>query len=443
MYDLIVIGAGSGGLAAAKKAAKAGLSVCLIEEDRVGGTCVSYGCVPKKLWHAVSKTALTLATASDHGFETQSSPFDWPTVQQKISDVVVRLNNSHQSTCESLGITLIKGTASLASETSVLVNNQEHRGKRILLATGATAHTLPIPGAHFCDTSQSFFSWSTLPTNVVIWGGGYIAVELGGILNALGCKVHIIIRKEHVLTGFDSDFQTELHQRYLASGMVIHSETSISSIQSSGQQLQVECENGLVIDADRVIQALGRSPNTAELNCQAIGIECASNGRIVVNEDYQTSVPSIYAIGDCSNAVQLTPVAIAEGREWVSKVLLKQSFDVDYTVVPTAIFSHPEAATVGVTEADARHEYNNVSTKILRFNPLTSALNQAKKDAVWIKLIFQGEKERLIGVHMVCDNASEIIQCLAIAIQNGVCKQDLDTTMALHPSISEELVTIY
>ena len=300
------------GKAAAKKAAKSGLSVCLIEEDRVGGTCVSYGCVPKKLWHAVSKTALTLATASDHGFDTQSSPFDWSTVQQKISDVVVRLNTSHQSTCESLGITVIKGAASLASDTSVLVNNQEYRGKRILIATGAKAHTLPIPGAHFCDTSQSFFAWSTLPTNVVIWGGGYIAVELGGILNALGCKVHIVIRKEHVLTGFDSDFQTELHHRYLASGMVIHSETSISSIQSSGQQLHVECENGLVIDADRVIQALGRLPNTAELNCQAIGVECMRNGRIVV---VKITRP-LYNIchGDCRNALQLTPVAIAEGE---------------------------------------------------------------------------------------------------------------------------------
>jgi glutathione reductase (NADPH) len=442
MIDLIVIGAGSGGLAAAKRAAGAGKSVVLIENDSIGGTCVTYGCVPKKLWHAISQFRHQANVASHHGWSCEPLAFDWGGVQKRLSDYVTSLNQRHEQTCLDLGIQIIRGTARIASPTSIEVNGAIIQGQRILITVGGKAVRLPIPGGDLCDTSYEFFSWPHLPKSVVIWGGGYIAVELASILNALGTAVDLVIRQDRVLRGFDDDLRQYLQDRYLDRGIRIHAKTAIASVKKADNQLLVTCENGMVFSTEKVIQAVGRVPFTDPLNCQNVGIKTTQNGAIIINDQYQTSVPSIFALGDCIDQVQLTPVAIAQAREWVDLALLNKKFPVDYTFIPTAVFSHPEAATIGKTEVEANATLKNVTVKTLKFNPLTMALTEQHKEPIFIKLILEGDDENIVGIHLSCDGAAEIIQSLAIAMQKGITRQDLDLTMALHPSIMEELVTM-
>jgi glutathione reductase (NADPH) len=443
MFDLIVIGAGSGGLAAAKRAAAAGRSVVLIESDRMGGTCVSTGCVPKKLWHQVSMTRHQCSVANAHGWTLGHVFFDWTRIQPKLNQFIQSLNARHEQKCLDLGIRIIKGNAQLNTPTSVKVNKQLFHGKRILISVGANAQRLTIPGAELCDTSHEFFDWPTLPDRVVIVGGGYIAVELASILNGLGCQVELVIRKSRVLTGFDHDMQMVLQELYTKRGITIHINEHVQAVESMNGTLLVHRQQGNAISADRVILAIGRTPNTQSLGCKKAGVLTRADGAIIVTPSYETSVPSISAIGDCIGGIQLTPVAIAQAREWVDTVLLNRPFPVNYSVIPTAIFSHPEAASVGLSEAEARQQFREVSTTVLRFTPLTSALHDGEKEPVWIKLVFKGDNQEVCGIHMIGDASAEMIQCLAIAVQKGICKTDLDITMALHPSVAEELVTIY
>ena len=443
MFDLIVIGAGSGGLAAAKRAASAGKSVALIENDSIGGTCVTYGCVPKKLWHAISQFCHQATIATHHGWSFNAPNFNWAAVQSRLSDYVTSLNQRHEQKCLDLGIQITRGTARIASPTSIEVNGDIIQGQRILITVGGKAVRLPIPGGDLCDTSYEFFSWPHLPPSVVIWGGGYIAIELASILNALGATVDLVIRQDKILRGFDEDLRQFLQDRYADRGIRIHDKTTIASVKKAANQLTVTCENGTVITTEKVIQAVGRVPCTDSLNCDEVGIQTTQNGAIIINEQYQTSVPSIFALGDCIDQVQLTPVAIAQAREWVDLVLVNKKFPVDYTLIPTAVFSHPEAATIGKTEAEAKATLKNVSVKTLKFNPMTMALTEQHKEPIFMKLILEGDDEKVVGIHLSCDGAAEIIQSLAIAMQKGITKDDLDLTMALHPSIMEELVTIY
>ena len=420
MFDLIVIGAGSGGLAAAKRAALAQKKVALIENDSVGGTCVTYGCVPK-MWHAISMFAHQSSVANHHGWSFGSPSFDWGTVKPKLSAYIQSLNDRHEQKCLDAGIEMIRGTARLASPTSVEVNGNMIEGQRILICVGSKAVRLPIPGAELCDTSYEFFLGS-----VAIIGGnlgwGYIAVELASILTALGCKVDVIIRQPLVLRGFDSDLRQFLQDRYTQRGLTIHTDTTIEAIQQSSNGLKVVCGNGNKIMADKVIQAVGRVPFTETLNCDAVGVKTTKNGAIIVNHDYQTSVPSISALGDCIDQVQLTPVAIAQAREWVDKVLFNKTFPVDYNMIPTAVFSHPEAGTVGFSEDDAREKFDDISVRKLQFNPLTMALTDEHKEPVFMKLVMRGNDQHVIGLHVCCEGAAEIAQSLAVAMQKALPK---------------------
>ena len=443
MIDLIVIGAGSAGLAAAKRAAQAGKKVVLVENDTIGGTCVSYGCVPKKVWHAISLAKHQLDVAKENGWDISVKGFDWQNTQQRLSQFVTGLNKRHYEKCLKLGVEVIQGTANLVDPQMVEVNGKKIATKHILIAVGAKAERLEVPGSDFCDTSYEFFSWDKLPKSVLIWGGGYIAVELGSILNALGAKVHIVIRKTSILNGFDHDMCDFLQKRYIERGIEIHKENSIVAITKNKQQLNVELTNGLNITVNKVIQALGRKPNTDQLNCDEVGIARSKSKAIIVNDSFLTNIPTISAIGDCIDHVQLTPVAIAQGRQWVDAFYKNTSFPVDYRNIPTAVFSHPEAASIGFTEKEALEKFKKVQSKILTFNPLTLALTNASKEPVFMKLIFEGDNETVIGIHIVADAAAEMIQSLAVAVQKGITKADLDLTMALHPSLTEELVTLY
>lgn len=442
MIDGLIIGAGSGGLAAAKRLAKYGKNVVLIEQDTIGGTCVSYGCVPKKIWHAVAGFDHHATLAEANGWTVSGLAFDWEQTQRNIQAYVKALNDRHQVICEDLGITIVRGTASFLDERTVAVNGRVYTPTHCLIATGSTATQLSFPGAEFCETSIDFFSWKTQPNRVAIIGGGYIAVELASILQALGTHVDIIIRGDTVLRGFDQDIRDLLNDQYQTRGICIHSGVTVTAIQAVGSRLDVMLSNQSSIDVDHVIQCVGREPNTASLQCKKSGIQCQKN-RIIVNDKYQTSNPTIYAVGDCIARGQLTPIAIAQARQWVDYIVADRTFPVSFDVIPTAVFSLPEAASVGLSESDAKRQFSKVNCIKKRFFPLTSALMNQPKDPVLLKLVLEGDDERVIGIHMVGEGASEIIQCLAVAVQKGITKADLDYTMALHPSITEELVTIY
>jgi glutathione reductase (NADPH) len=442
VIDLVVIGAGSGGLVAAKRAALGGKRVILIEGDTIGGTCVSYGCVPKKLWHAISHGGHHMSIAKAHGWDVSNPSFNWETIQPRLMAFIQSLNERHYNTCKSAGVEFIRGYASFESPTSVRVNGDTYSTNHSLIAVGGQSVIQDIPGANLCETSYNFFNWQQQPASVAIWGGGYIAVELASILNALGTTVHLIIRQSRVLRGFDDDMRKWLHEQYQARGIIIHSDTTIQSIEAHVNQKKVILNNGETICVDNVLQALGRRPNTDRLNCEQVGVKRAPDGAIVVNDQYQTDCPQISALGDCIGGVQLTPVAIAQAREWVDHVLFNRSFAVDYQCIPTAVFSHPEAASVGLTEAEARQKHAIVHTKMMAFRPLTMMLSD-HQEKVWIKLVFVGSDDRVMGIHMAGDASAEIIQSLAVSVQKGITKADLDLTMALHPSVTEELVTIY
>lgn len=441
-YDLIVMGAGSAGLVSAKAVAKTGRRVLLVDEDTIGGTCVSYGCVPKKIWHGISHARHAFDLARDHGWSFETPSFSWDTVQPRLMAYIAGLNDRHEAMCESAGVTIVRGRAQFVSATTVAIEGTHYTAAHIVIAVGARAVRLPVPGSSLCDTSYEFFSWTTQPSSVVVWGGGYIAVEMASILNALGTTVHLIIRQDRVLRGFDDAFRTVLHERYEQDGIHIHPNTTIEQITPAGDKKCVTLRDGTVLTVDRVLQAVGRVPNTDDLGCEVAGVMRTSNGAIQVDEAYQTTAPTVSALGDCIDRIQLTPVAIAQAREWVHNRYLKAPFPVDYSIVPTAIFSHPEAACVGMTETQARAEHPHIDVKSLSFTPLSHAL-ATHKVRVWMTVIWETDHGRVLGIHMIGDGSAEIIQALAVAVQRGITKDDLDRTMALHPSVTEELVTIY
>ena len=443
MYDLIVIGGGSGGVAAAKKAASFGKKVLLCEADKMGGTCVSYGCVPKKLLHQIAHFDHSVKLAKAQGWSIEKLSFSWLDARKKFQDYVSYLNQRYLSTCVDLGITVINGFAKLVDSTTIELENKRYSAKKILIAVGSKAEKLDIAGTQLCDTSYEFFSWSSLPKSVVVVGGGYIAVEIASILNALGVKTDVVIRKDLILTGFDHELQTHLQSLLIKRGINFHTGVNIKSFEKNSSLIKITLSSGKILESEKVLQAVGRRPNTANLGCVDVGVECSENGAINVNSEYQTTVDSIYALGDCVDQVQLTPVAIAQARKWAHKHFSQTKFNAFFDYIPTAVFSLPEAAVIGLSQTQAEEKYDNVSMSLLKFNPLLSALSIDHKEQVFIKVVYQGVNQHVVGIHIVCEGASEIIQGLAVAVQKGITKTDLDNTMALHPSISEELVTIY
>lgn len=443
MYDLIVIGGGSGGVAAAKKAADLGQRVLLCEADKMGGTCVSYGCVPKKVWHNIAHFQHSLDIAQDQGWTVQDVTFSFKRAAKKCLDYVAYLNDLYLNTCLKKGIKIEKGYAKLTGSNTVDVNNITYQAKKILVAVGSKTSFLDVDGSDLCDSSNDFFYWKSLPSKVVVVGGGYIAVELASILNALGVDTHIVIRKEKVLTGFDYDFQTHLQELLLKRGIKIHSGVTVKGFYKKDSYIQTSLSDGTFIESEKVLQAVGRQPNTQYLGCTESGVACTDRGAIKVDSNFQTSVSSIYAVGDCIDQFQLTPVAIAQARKWAHSHFSNLEFNAFFDYIPTAVFSLPEGATVGLTQEQAEQKYQDVSVSVIKFNPLSTALSPKHKEKVFMKLIYQGSKKHVVGAHIICEGASEMIQMLAIAIQKGITKIDLDNTMALHPSIAEELVTIY
>lgn len=445
-YDLLVIGAGSGGLAAAKRAANYGARVAIIENDLVGGTCVVRGCVPKKLLVYASQFSHLYHDAVGYGWDAVAPNFNWHTLTGIVDQEVNRLSQLHISFLDKSDVELIRGKAIFIDPHTIEVSNRKFTAERILIATGSEAILPDIPGIEHALTSREMFKLPTRPKRIAIIGGGYIGVEFAGIFNGLGTEVIQIVRGDKILRGFDEDIRTHVQDAMIQRGITILTDTQVQRLEKTSESTTLFLQGdhvptSITVDA-AVLFAIGRAPNTADLRLENTDVE-TDLGAVVVNEWSQTHQPHIYAVGDVTNRVNLTPVAIDEGRALADTVFGNSPRRVNYGSIPTAVFSQPEAATVGLTEAEANARVGEENVKVYRssFRPLFHSLTGFNEKTL-MKLVVDRQSDRVLGAHMVGKDAAEIIQSVAIAINMGATKQAFDNTMALHPSTAEEFVTM-
>jgi len=448
-FDLIVLGAGSGGLAAAKRAALHGARVAIVEGDRVGGTCVIRGCVPKKLLVYGSSYRHLLADAPSYGWKINAVQPDSATLLANVRAEVDRLNTLHIGLLEKAGVELLRGWGSFSGPTSLVVtaadgSEQELHSKRILIAVGGRPHRPEIPGAELAWLSDDLFELERFPERVVVVGAGFIACEFAGILNGLGVQVTQLVRGDHLLRGFDREASEAVRAGMEAEGVEIrfaHSPAAITG-QCAPGELSVTTQSGESIACGGVLLATGRRPFLHGLNLEAAGVAVEGN-RIPVDGDQCTNVAGIYAVGDVTDRINLTPVAVDEGRAFADTVYGHRPRQVDHSLVASAVFAQPELASVGLTEEQAieRCGIDGIKLHRARFRPMSQAL-PARGPKVLLKLIVETASNKVLGCHMVGEHAAEIIQMAAIAIGMGATKADFDRTMALHPSVAEEFVTM-
>ena len=439
-YDLFVVGAGSGGVRAARVASELGARVGIAEMARMGGTCVNVGCIPKKLFVYGSHFSYDLEDARGYGWSTQSS-FDWATLRANKDREIARLNDIYESLLEKAGVELLKGRARLVAPHTVEVDGTLRSAERILIATGGRAIVPDIPGREHALTSDAVFSLEELPERMMVVGAGYIALELGSVLCALGVNVTLVHRGDEILRGFDHDLRCHLHNELEAKGMRILLETRVEELRDTGSGFEARLDNGEVLETDFPIFAIGREPRTEALGLEDIGVELGRRGGIVVDDDFTSSVPSIHAVGDVTDHVQLTPVALAEGMHFAHHFYGEGGHRVDYTGIPTAVFCQPELATVGLTEAAAWHRCQDVRVYKSVFTPLKLTLSDRQEHSI-VKLVVDASNDRVIGCHMAGHGAAEIIQGLAVAMKAGATKAHFDTTIGIHPTSAEEFVTL-
>ena len=444
-YDFLVLGGGSGGIAAAVRAQSYGARVAVVEDHRLGGTCVNVGCVPKKvMWYAAS-LAHMLDDAGDYGFDVERRGLDWGTLKSARDDYVARLNGIYEKRLASTGIADIRGTARFVDAHTIEVNGERMSADRVLIATGGAPSAPDLPGAELGITSNGFFELEECPRRVVVVGSGYVAVELGGMLRALGAEVTFLLRKTRLLRGFDEMLSEQLTAAMQADGIEIMTETRVESVSTNaGGGLRVTCHNGRSIEGcDVLLWAIGRAPRTGDLGLEAAGVAAGEDGSIPTDAFQNTNVEGLYAIGDVTGHHALTPVAIAAGRRLSDRLYGgRAGAKLDYSLIPTVVFSHPTIGTVGLTEAEAR-EHHGEEVKVYRtqFNPMYHAFTRHKSKAA-MKLITVGEEERIVGCHIFGLGADEMLQGFAVAIRMGATKGDFDDTVAIHPTNAEELVTM-
>ena len=440
-YDLFVIGAGSGGVRASRIAASHGARVAVAEEHRVGGTCVIRGCVPKKLLVYGSHFAEDLKDAQRFGWTTQGATFDWNILRDNVAAEVNRLEGLYGQTLGSNKVEVFHERAVLTGANSVqLSSGRTISAANVLIATGAWPSIPDIPGAGNGITSNEVFSLPELPKRAVIAGGGYIANEFACILNELGVKVNLVTHGDRVLRSYDDEIVDRLVQISRHKGIDIRFNFRFKSIikQDDGSLL-VENTDGSTIETDLLLWAIGRTPHTIGLGLEDIGVELGKDGAVMVGDDNRTNVPSIYAVGDVTNRVQLTPIAIREGHAFADSVFGNNPRTVDYDCIPTAVFSNPPIASVGLTEAEAIAQYDDVQVYKSDFRAMKNVLADRNERALY-KMVVAGPEERVVGLHLIGPDSGEILQAAAIAVKAKLTKQDFDDTVALHPSMSEELV---
>jgi glutathione reductase (NADPH) len=440
-YDLFVIGAGSGGVRAANMASGHGVSVAIAEQRYLGGTCVNVGCVPKKLLVYAAQFQDQFDSAAGFGWTVGKSTFNWTSLIANKNQEIERLHAVYNNLLQKSGVSLITGRANLLDAHTVAIDDKQYSAERILIATGGWPSVPDIPGKQHIVTSNDMFFLEQLPKRIIIVGGGYIAVECAGIMHGLGVNTTICHRGHKLLRGFDDDIRDFLAHEMTRKGINILLNTDIEAIESAGDCFAARLIDGSKVSTDLVVYATGRTPNSTGFGLEALGIELDDEGAIKVNDDYQTNKPSVYALGDVTNRVNLTPVAIAEGMALVDKLYLKQHRPVDYDNIPTAVFSQPAIGTVGLTEAQAREKYPDIDIYKTSFTPMKNTLSGIDEKTL-MKMIVIRSTDRVVGIHMVGPDAPEIIQGMAVAIRAGATKAVFDSTIGIHPTAAEEFVTL-
>jgi glutathione reductase (NADPH) len=443
-YDLFVIGAGSGGVRAARIAANNGARVAIAEEYRVGGTCVIRGCVPKKIFVYASRFADEFEDAAGFGWTVEDCKFDWPSLIAAKDKEIARLEAAYRNTLDKSSVELFAERATLGGPNEIRLQKSGRTisAKTILVATGGHSNVDPkLPGIEHTITSNEAFHLKEMPRRIVIAGGGYIAVEFASIFNGLGADVTLIYRGGKILRGFDEDLRDALTAAMINRGIRIITGQVFTQIDKTETELLGHLTGGETLNADTIMFAIGRSPNTAGLGLEAAGVKLDGEGAVVVDGTSQTTAPSVYAVGDVTNRANLTPVAIREGHAFADTVFGHNSWSVDYSTIPTAVFSTPEIATVGFSEHEARTQFGEIHVYKVSFRPMKAIL-AGRDEPMLMKLVVDGATDRVLGVHVVGPDAAEIIQIAAIAVRMGAKKADFDQTVALHPSAAEELVTL-
>src|ERR1700729_2240446 len=442
--DLFVIGGGSGGVRAARIAAGYGARVMIAEEYRMGGTCVIRGCVPKKLLVMASHVHQEIEDAAGFGWTIPETSFDWPTLIANKDKEIDRLEAAYTANVEKSGARIVKTRAVLEDARTIRLGTGETvRAKIVLIATGgAPNHGRAIPGIEHVISSNEAFHLPELPRRIVIQGGGYIALEFAGIFAGFGSDVTVVYRGDNILRGFDEDVREHLRGEMEKAGITILTGCTVTKVDKHGREFTSHLSNGSSIASDLVMFAIGRHPNVGGLGLEKAGVAInPNNGGIGVDAWSKTSAPNIYAIGDVTHRINLTPVATREGHAFADTVFGKRPVQVDHSNIPTAVFCQPEVGTVGLTESEARAQFSHIDIYKTDFRPIKSTMS-GRDTRILMKLVVDGTTDRVVGCHIVGDTAAEIIQAVAIAVKMKATKADFDATIALHPTAAEELVTM-
>jgi len=440
-YDLVVLGAGSGGVRAARIAAGHGAKVAICESDRVGGTCVLRGCIPKKFLVYAAHYRETFADAAAYGWTVDAARHDWGALIRTKDTELDRLNGIYCRLLDDAGVDTVMGRAVLLDPHTVQVGGRLLRADRIIVAIGGWPSVPPFPGNDLAITSNEALSLAERPDRVLIIGGGYIAVEFAGIFNGVGSEVVLAYRREQILRGFDGDVRAAITEELRALGVDVQVGISPERIRRTDDGLQTTMGDGSTFLSDQVLVATGRAPNTADLGLEEAGVKLAQDGSVIVDDQLATSVPHIYAIGDVTNLLNLTPVATAQGHALADTLFGSSARSVDLSAVPSAVFSQPPIATVGWTEEKARASGRSIDVYRTSFRALLHTLT-GRDSKVMMKLVVDREDGRILGAHMVGEDAPEIMQMVGVAIRAGATKADFDATIGIHPTTAEEFVTL-
>lgn len=440
-YDLYVIGAGSGGVRCARMSASYGARVAVAEELYLGGTCVNVGCVPKKLFSYGSHYPAAFEDAAGYGWNVGESTLDWKRLIENKNREIERLNDIYRKILGNSDVTIHEARASLKDAHTVLVGGEEVTADKILVATGGWPTVPDFPGKEHAITSNEAFFLEDLPKRVIMVGGGYIAVEFAGILHGYGSHVTQLYRGDMFLRGFDQDLRSHLAAEMLKQGIDLRFNANIASLDKTADGIVATLEGGSTLEADVVMYATGRAPNTRNIGLEELGVEIKKDGSIVVDDQFKTSVDNIYALGDVIDRFQLTPVAIAEAMVLSGNLFNGQNLSTDYADIPTAVFSHPNIGTVGLSEEQAREEYADIDVYKSDFKPMLHTLS-GRDERTLMKLIVDKASDRVVGCHMVGPDAGEIIQGMGVALKAGATKAQFDATVGIHPTAAEEFVTM-
>ena len=441
-FDLFIVGAGSGGVRAGRMAAQRGARVAVAEDAALGGTCVNLGCIPKKLYSFAADYHESFEEAAGFGWRVAAPSFDWETLKANRRVEIARLNGVYGDLLESAGATIVRGRARVVGAHEVEVGGVRYQAEHIVVATGGWPVPADVPGGERAISSNEIFDLARFPRRLVVVGGGYIACEFASIFNGFGAEVTQLYRGEQILRGFDLDIRNFVAAEMAKKGVAIRVGAKVRALEEgSGGATRVLLADGSTLEADTVLYATGRVPNTAGLGLEAVGVALEANGAVVVDQRYRSSVPSIYAVGDVIDRVQLTPVALAEAMALVDDLFGGAERHVDYLHIPTAVFTHPSIGTIGLSEDDARARFEKIRVYRSEFKPLRHTLSRSSERAL-MKLVVDDANDRVVGLHMVGADAGETIQGFAVAMKAGATKAVFDATLGIHPTAAEEFVTM-